>query len=283
MTSHETPPRLIATDLDGTLVRDDHTISPRTIAAVRRVMDRDVEVVFVTGRPPRKMTGIIESFGGYGTAICSNGAIVYDPHTGQCAAGRFIAPEIVAEAARLLRALIPGIGIAVEYAHELAADPWYEPWEWDADVTVRRESDETLFSRPAPKLLGRHPTLSPDELVDLAAPKLSGLVSVYHSNGSRLLEAIAPGVSKAAALAALAEQRDISAAEVAAFGDMPNDLPMLAWAGRSYAVANAHSSVLAAVDEVIGSNDEDAVAQVLDRYFPAGPVTSHSKEDSVHG
>ncbi len=88
-----------------------------------------------------------------------------------------------------------------------------------------------------------------------------------HSSFDGLLEISAAGVTKATGLAALAEHRGIDARDVSAFGDMPNDLPMLAWAGRSYAVANAHADVLKAADEVIRSNDDDAVAEVLEGWF----------------
>ena len=94
------------------------------------------------------------------------------------------------------------------------------------------------------------------------------VVTVSHSNGTRLIEASAEGVTKASALADLAAGHDISSASVVAFGDMPNDLSMLAWAGTSYAVANAHPDVLAAVDHVIPGNNEDGVAQVIEQLFP---------------
>ena len=92
---------------------------------------------------------------------------------------------------------------------------------------------------------------------------------MYHSNGLRLIEAVAAGVSKASALADLAAREGIAPADVIAFGDMPNDLPMLAWAGTSYAVANAHPDVLAAVDRVIGANEDDGVAETLEQLFPS--------------
>ncbi|MHA6758571.1 HAD family hydrolase [Streptacidiphilus sp. PAMC 29251] len=93
------------------------------------------------------------------------------------------------------------------------------------------------------------------------------MVNVYHSNGHHLIEAVAPGVSKASALADLAARLGIDRAEAVAFGDMPNDLPMMAWAGTSYAVANAHPDVVAAVHHVIGGHDEDGVAAVLELLF----------------
>jgi HAD superfamily hydrolase (TIGR01484 family) len=264
-------PRLVATDLDGTIVRSDGTISPGTMAALSRVEAAGAQLVLVTGRPPRLMGEIVAAFGklgNQGEAICSNGALIYDMHTGRVIGEHLIQPRELAEAAGRLRAAIPEIGLAVESADGLTGDGRYETGRWDSDVSIQRQADAELFGRPAAKLLGRHPWLSADDLLALAAPAVADIVNVYHSNGPRLVEASATGVSKASGLADLAERHGIPPAAVVAFGDMPNDLPMLAWAGTSYAVANAHPDVLAAADHVIASNDEDGVAQVIDRLFP---------------
>jgi HAD superfamily hydrolase (TIGR01484 family) len=261
-------PRLVATDLDGTIVRSDGTISPRTMAALSRAEAAGARLVLVTGRPPRLMGAIAAAFGNRGTAICSNGALVYDMHTGSVTGEQLIQPRELAEAAKRLRAAIPGIGLAVESAAELMGDHRYETGGWDRDVPIRRLADTELLSRPAAKLLGRHPWLSADELLALAIPAVGSIVTVYHSNGRRLVEASAAGVSKASALAGLAARHGIPPTAAVAFGDMPNDLSMLAWAGTSYAVANAHPDVLAAAGHVTASNDEDGVAEVLDGLFP---------------
>ncbi|WP_020663036.1 HAD family hydrolase [Amycolatopsis benzoatilytica] len=261
-------PALVATDLDGTVVRPDGTISERTVAAFARVEEAGAEFVVATGRPPRLVDEIAARFGDRGVAICSNGAFLYDMHERKVIEEHGISPEDLTEAVRRLRKEIPGIGIAVEHAVDLVADDLYEPWEWDRGATVVRADDEVLLSRPAPKLLGRHPELSADELLALAAPALAGLVTASHSNGSRLVEAVALGVNKAAALARLAQRCGIGSDQVIAFGDMPNDLPMLSWSGTAYGVANAHPDVLAMVDHVIGSNREDGVAAVLENLYP---------------
>ncbi|GHF63963.1 hydrolase [Kitasatospora xanthocidica] len=264
------PPRLVATDLDGTIVRGDRTVSARTVAALARVERAGGHVVLVTGRPPRLMGEIAAAFGHRGVAICSNGAFAYDMRTRTVVAERPIPVDVLGETARLLREVAPGIGLAVEYAQELAGDAHYEAGDWDADTTVRRLDDAVLFARPAPKLLGRHPELSADDLLELVRPAIGELVTVTHSNGVRLVEAVARGVSKAAALGELAQRYGIPRERAIAFGDMPNDLPMMAWAGTSYGVANAHPEVLASVDHVIASNDEDGVAAVLEGLFPEG-------------
>ncbi len=254
--SSKSVPRLVATDLDGTIVRSDGTISPRTMAALSRIEAAGARLVLVTGRPPRFMRTIVAAVGNQSTAICSNGAVIYDMHADRIIAEQFIQPRELAEAARRLRAAIPGIGLAVESARELTADRRYEPGGWDGNTSIRRLDDAELFGRPGAKLLGRHPRLSADELLALATPAVAGLVTVSHSSGTRLIEASAEGVTKASALADLTAKHDISPASVVAFGDMPNDLSMLAWAGTSYAVANAHPDVLAAVDHVIPGNNE---------------------------
>ncbi|WP_194898184.1 Cof-type HAD-IIB family hydrolase [Catenulispora pinisilvae] len=257
-------PSLIACDLDGTLVRHDGTVSPRTVAAFVALEDKGVPFVFVTGRPPRLMGQIADAFGGHGLAVCSNGAFDYDLRARAVVAEYGIDPSTLEKVVRGLREAIPGIGLAVEYADWLAADPDYEPGDWDRDLVVQRLAEADLWRRPAPKLVGRHPTLSADELLALAQPAVGDLVTVFHSNGVRLVEAVAPGISKADGLARHASRLGVAAEDVIAFGDMPNDLSMFGWAGRAYAVANAHPSLIAVADDVIGSVQEDGVARFLE-------------------
>ena len=259
-----TLPSLIACDLDGTLVRHDGSVSARTVAAFAALEAAGIPFVFVTGRPPRLMGQIADAFGRRGLAVCSNGAYDYDLRARAVVAEYAIDPATLAKVAPALRAAIPGIGLAVEYADALAADPVYEPWDWDRGSVVERLAEAELWRRPAPKLVGRHPSLSADELLALAQPAIGDLVTVYHSNGLRLVEAVAPGVSKAEGLARHAARVGVAADRVIAFGDMPNDLSMFGWAGRAFAVGNAHPSVLAAAHGVIGSVEDDGVAVFLE-------------------
>ena len=258
----------MATDLDGTIIRSDGTISPRTVAAFARVEAAGARFVLVTGRPPRMMRPIAETFEHRGTAICANGALSYDLRTETVAALHLIPPAALAAAVTALRAAAPGIGIAVEYPDGHAADHAYQALNWDVNSSMPRLADEELFARPASKLLGRHFGYTCDDLLALALPALDGLVSVTHSNSKGLVEAAALGVSKATVVAEVAAAHGIGREAVIAFGDMPNDLPLLAWAGTSCAVANAHPAVLAATTRVIGSNDDDGVAEYLEKLHP---------------
>ena len=261
-------PLLVATDLDGTIVRRDGTISARTVAAFGRVEAAGARFVLVTGRPPRVMREIAALFGHEGTAICANGALAYDMRTETVTARRLIPAPVLAAACTALRAAVPGIGIAVEYPDGRAADELYQAIYWDVNETMPRPGDAALFSRPASKLLGRHLGYTCDDLLTQVLPAIGGLVSVTHSNGKGLIEAAALGVSKASVVAELAADLGIGPESVLAFGDMPNDLPLLRWAGTSCAVANAHPEVLAAATHVIGSNDDDGVAEYLERIYP---------------
>jgi Cof subfamily protein (haloacid dehalogenase superfamily) len=260
-------PRLIATDLDGTLLRSDQSISDRTCATLKSCAAAGLEVVIVTARPQRTVGEPARRIGCATTAICANGAVVVDLVGG---VADFVhgftvgqALEIVAE----LRALLPpGTGFALETGEEVFRDKSFRPGLISGvGSTVL---DDVSTARPASgryvKVLARCPDASADELLAAVAPVLAGRAEPSHSGGRGLLEIAPPGATKAGTLAWHCARLGIAAAEVVAFGDMPNDLPMLTWAGTAYAVANAHRDVLAAVDRVTASNDEDGVAAALD-------------------
>ena len=257
--------RLVATDLDGTLVRTDGEISRRSCEALRAAEDAGILVALVTGRPPRWLGPVAVATGHTGVAVCANGAILYDLHEERIVDSTLLDPETLRAVAKRLRVALPGLRFAVEYGADFGHEPDYRHY-WDiGDVAVRIGAADEILDRPAPKLLALHPSMTPDELLAQASELLGEDVGVTCSSHEALLEISAAGVTKATGLAGLAERAGITAAEVVAFGDMPNDLPMLAWAGHSVAVANAHPSVLAAADEVTASNDDDGVALVVDR------------------
>lgn len=261
-------PRVVATDLDGTIVRSDGSISERTREALVAAEAAGAMVVIVTGRPPRWLHGVAGQTGHHGLAICANGALVYDLRTERVVESHPIEVEHAQHLVAQLRDAIPGLafaveGVGVEFAHE----PSYRPrWSTDPDTLVA--DIEALLSAPVAKLLGRHEGMGSDELLARAREVVDEqLATLTHSSRDGLLEISAAGISKASTLESLCAERGYQAAHVVAFGDMPNDLPMLAWAGHSVAVANAHPEVLTAVDEVTSTNDEDGVAQVLERWF----------------
>ncbi len=259
-------PRLVASDLDGTLVRSDLSVSDRTRDALARVEEAGALFVMVTGRPPRWMAPVADATGHRGLAVCANGALVYDLHTEQVVRSSLISAEAAVEVVRSLRREIPGIAFAVEKGLDgFGREASYVP-RWDNGEVLVAPVEE-LVSAGVVKLLARHEELDSDDLLARARAAVGELAECTHSSSDGLLEMSATGISKASGLASLAEEWGIAATEVVAFGDMPNDLPMLSWAGHAVGMANAHPEVLAAVDEVTASNDDDGVAQVLERWF----------------
>ncbi len=260
-------PGVVASDLDGTIVRSDGTISDRTVATLAAVEGAGATVVLVTGRPVRWMGAVAEQTGHRGLAVCANGALLYDLHTEQVVQSWLLSADAAHEVVAALRDALPGIAFAVErlelgFAHE----PGYRP-RWDSTDPLTQGPVEQLLSADVVKLLARHEELGADELLAAARAAVQERAELTHSSSDGLLEISAIGVSKASGLATVCGQLGVPAAEVVAFGDMPNDLPMLSWAGTGVAVANAHPEVLAAADEVTGSNDDDGVADYLSRWF----------------
>jgi HAD superfamily hydrolase (TIGR01484 family) len=262
--------RMAATDLDGTLIRTDGTVSRRTCEAMHAAEAAGIVLALVTGRPPRWMAPVAEATGHAGVAVCANGALLYDLHTETVLASSLLDVAAQHRVVLQLRSVAPGLTFAVEYAPGFGHEPGYQHG-WDLGLTdVRIGPADQILDRPVAKLLARHATMAADELLALAVEVLGGSVAVTSSSREALLEISAPGVTKASALAGLAGRAGISSAQVVAFGDMPNDLPMLAWAGRAVAVANAHPEVLALADEITASNDDDGVALVLERLVGSG-------------
>ena len=260
-------PRLVASDLDGTLLKADGTVDDRTRSAIADAEAAGALVVFCTARPHRWMRPLAEETGHHGVAICANGAVVFDLHTESVLEATPLDSAIAIELVALLRAEVPGGAWAVEHTGGFGHEPAYLP-RWPVPDGTTVAAVEALVEQPAVKLMLRHAQLSADELLLRAREVCGHLAEFSHSNSADgLLEISAAGVSKASALSRLCDERGIDPSEVIAFGDMPNDLAMLAWAGHGVAVANAHPDVIAAADEVTASNDEAGVARVLERLF----------------
>ncbi|UBU13620.1 HAD family hydrolase [Nonomuraea gerenzanensis] len=258
-------PRLVATDLDGTALRTDGTVSPRTVAAFGKVEESGAVLAFVTGRPPRWMGGVAAAVRHRGLAICANGALIYDLHTERIVESHLIAVEVLEEVVAQLRANVSELVFSVEYEAGFAHESDF--LLGGLDRHQGRVLLDSVTAQPCAKLLALHPAMGADELQAVVEELVGHLVTATHSSRRGLIEMSAQGVTKASALAAFAAEHGIKDTQTVAFGDMPNDLPMLSWAGTSYAVANAHPDVLAAVDHVTATNDEDGVARVIEELY----------------
>lgn len=289
-------PRLIATDLDGTLLHDDKTVSDRTIAALAAAERAGLEVFFVTGRPARWMGVVSDHVHGHGLAICANGAAVVDLHRG----GRIVEVSplertTARQVVDALRGAAPGTSFAVERTGGIHYEPQYPPLLLDPTAVVAPAeklladdfvpplgpedaepdgpdggSAPAFPDQPVIKLLAHHPELDPDAFLALAHTAAGDLATYTRSSPTALLEISGPGVSKAGTLSRCCAERGIAPEEVVAFGDMPNDIAMLSWAGTSYAMANAHPDVLAATTRRTASNNDDGVAAVIERILQDG-------------
>ncbi|MGH3745521.1 MAG: HAD hydrolase family protein [Mycobacteriales bacterium] len=258
--------RLVATDVDGTLLRSDGTASAATVSALQNLA---VPYVLVTGRPRRWVEPLAAKLGCEGAAIVVNGALTYDLTTGDVVRALTITPDDARACARAIRSELPDALFAVERLSDppFASEPGYPSVHPDPAAPLLALDE--LTAEPVLKLLCRSGSVSETEtLYEVARTACAGHpVELTHSSGTLgLLEIAAAGVDKASALAAYAAHLGISSDEVLAFGDGFNDVPLVAWAGHGVAVANAHPAVLDVADEVTASNDDDGVAEVLVRF-----------------
>jgi HAD superfamily hydrolase (TIGR01484 family) len=267
---------LVASDVDGTLLPSGWVPTERTCAAVARVLAGGTPFALVTGRPPRWIPPVARYLPGVRHAVCANGAVRYDIAADRVLSAATLSTEQLGELAAAADEALPGSWLAVERAGESASDersvlriePGRRP-AWAAEFVA--EPRARLLSEPAIKLLIEHGELTSDQMLatlrERVGSDLAGGAVLTFSNPNGLLEAAVAGASKAAGLAELAAELGIARSDVIAFGDMPNDVELLRWAGHGVAMGNAHPDVLAVADEVTAPNTEDGVALVLERWF----------------
>ncbi len=256
-------PRLVLVDLDGTLLGDEHTVSPRNADAVARATAAGARVVVATGRPVRLLEPIRESLG-HTIALCYNGAIVFDIATGTVLEAHLLAAEIFRHAVESVRAQ----GLQFIVAAEGMPDRGIR-----AEVGFREErelSRGTLAEIAEGGVVKGLIVVEADQFAavwDAFTTGFAGQLEVTRSGIEGLIEISASGVTKGGVIAGLAREWGIDAADAIAFGDMPNDLEMFRWAGRSVAMGNAEPEVKLAATEVGADHNDDAVALVLERWF----------------
>ncbi|GAA2383636.1 HAD family hydrolase [Streptomyces glaucosporus] len=262
------PYRLVATDLDGTLLRSDSTVSARTRDALAAAAAAGAAHIVVTGRAVRWTRHILDELGYDGLAVCGQGSQVY--HAGEHRLltsvtldrpqARLALEKIEAETGPLALAVSQdGLDGDVLFG------PGYRMGE-DGKLPAELTADpDELWARPLNKIYLQHPAgMDDDTLADTARRAAGDLVSVVVA-GPGIVEMLPLGLSKARGLSIAARRLGVSPAAAIAFGDMPNDIPMFAWAAHGVAMGGAHPELLAVADEVTASNDEDGIAVVLER------------------
>lgn len=257
--------RLVATDMDGTLLRSDQTISRRTLEAIRGAHDAGITVMAATGRGWRSAVPLLAPATAITAAVCSNGALVRDI-PGEANTDVFaFPPETVAPLVDVVVATVPDAGLAWELANgDFGFDRVYASMRPD----VAEHYPDHVGERPPQgeemlKLLVRHPAMDEASLLAVLEPVVPPDVLATYS-GIDTVEITGDGVHKAAALAVVCARLGIDRSEVVALGDNRNDTEMLRWAGRGVAMGNAAPAVVAEADEQTAHHMDDGVALVIE-------------------
>ena len=260
-------PKLIATDLDGTIVAHYGFISDRTKIAFAAAHAAGIHIYFITGRPIRWMKEIKENFN-FGLGVCGNGALLYDFINEKVLEEWSFSIEAQLETVKRLRQVIPPVSFATEIGEDFLREKKYVP-RWDiGEDNVGVDLIEEVITAPALRMLARcsDGEFSSDEMLALASKALEGIATVTHSNSTdSLLEISAVGVSKGATLSRVAGRLGLTADDCVTFGDNPNDFSMLSWASRSWAMADGHPDLMKYAKFQTDPHQEDGVAKVIEQ------------------
>ena len=260
-------PKLIGTDLDGTIVAHYGFISERTKIAFTAAHEAGIHIYFVTGRPIRWMVEIKENFN-FGIGICGNGAMLYDFINQKVLEEWLFSVKDQLETVKRLREVIPPVTFALEIDGDFHREKQYTP-RWDIGFDYEGvDKIEEAITKPALKLLARciNGEYTSDEMLMLASKALDGIATVTHSNSTdSLLEISADGVSKGATLSKIAARHGLTGEDCVTFGDNPNDFSMLSWASRSWAMEDGHPDLMKYAKFQTDAHQEDGVAKVIER------------------
>lgn len=258
--------RLIASDIDGTLLGHDHRVSDRTVEVLEAAAAAGVEVVAATGRSHWSAIDVLDGLACVRWIIGSNGATLYDRHVGEVVKRHVLDPSV----SRPMLAQIVEEHPGVAFGWETGDGVWFSP-EFLAIRRANAPDAPSLDRFAAPfdpaaddlvKIMIQHPELREMEWLDTLRALLPGELSASTS-GAAFVEVTAPEADKGVALAALCTDLGIDQAHTIAFGDHSNDLGMLAWVERGFAMANAHPSVLGATTERAPHHLDHGVAETV--------------------
>ncbi|KQB83358.1 Cof-type HAD-IIB family hydrolase [Corynebacterium oculi] len=273
------PPQLIVSDIDGTLITSAERVPERLRAVLGRAVDKQCAVALATGRPHRWIFPVLEQLPVRPVCATANGAVLYDPVTDTILRAHELAPDTMRDVVARARAALGERGVQMSVAVERCGTSAFDPegelfvvspqyvHTWEAQGFSVCEEAEVL-AEPAVKLLLRNEYMTSAQMYEAIAPALDPRVAhLTYSMSEGMLEVAAPGVTKRLAVEDLARRYGVERERVVCFGDMPNDIEMLRWAGVGVAMGNAAPVVKEAADLVTDTNDECGVAQVLEGWF----------------
>ena len=258
---------MIATDLDGTLLDDRGRLSERNRKALIAARERGFRVLAMTARAPRGVSRVPELAASIDAAICNNGATHCDFAAGTIELRHPIPKATAQVLLERLRAALPRAAFAIETGEAVIAQSRdYRTHVLDNDPWIFVDSDEALLEAAdgIAELMVLDVATGAERMVRAVADIEMPEVVMWHWGSFPMIDYNVAGMNKGAALAEWCAERDIGPESVIAFGDMPNDVSMLAWAGRSYAVAGAHPEAVAAATDRTGANSDDGVAQAIE-------------------
>lgn len=269
--------KLLALDLDGTLLNEKKEITPRTWAALERARSQGVLVVPVTGRPAQGLPQVVRTMPGLRYVVSSNGATIRDIVTGETLLEKHLSADTCllvldkcAHVPMIRQAFRNGVGYLSQADYNTLRDRYAGTSMLQYHLDTRQVVPGTVAEflaadrQPVEELFFL--TDSPQEKADLRA-LLTGLPGIGFADPfPNDLEVIAGDIDKGEALRYLLQRLDISPAQVLAMGDGGSDLPLLQAAGIGVAMANATEAVKAGADYVTASCDEDGVALAIEKF-----------------
>jgi Cof subfamily protein (haloacid dehalogenase superfamily) len=260
-------PKLVATDLDGTLVRSDDTVSAYTHEVLDRVRAAGIRIVAATGRGPRLTSLTRNDIRVADFLVLAQGGWVLDLDDSRYLRQARLPGKALGEALGALESVAGPLSVMFEALEHDDSPLWgdYDP-TWRYPVTVEPRTRTECLDGEVIKAFARSFSLNVDELLAFAQRVVPPDLATVTQAGLDYVEICPAGVDKGTGLSVVAEAVGVDPSDVLVFGDMPNDLPMFAWAGWGrVAVANAHPSLLAVANDVTLTNDQDGVAVYLDR------------------
>ncbi|MEU9744954.1 HAD family hydrolase [Streptomyces niveus] len=260
------PYKLVATDLDGTLLGEDHTVSARTREALTAATAAGAAHIIVTGRAVPWTRGILDDLGYDGLAVCGQGAQVYHAGEHRLLTSVTLDRQVAVVALSKIEAEVGPLALAASrdgLDGDVLIGPGYQVQDGPLP-SLRLDDRAEMWTQPINKVYIQHPELSDDALAKVARETAGGMVAVVMA-GPGVVEILPLGLSKATGLSLAARRLGVTAADTIAFGDMPNDIPMFGWARHGVAMANAHEALKAVADEVTTSNEDDGIAVVLEK------------------
>lgn len=267
-------PKMVATDLDGTLVRSDGTVSRYALDVLERVREAGIAVVGVTGRGPRLLTMCRRDVPAADHLVLAQGAHVVDvtrwPDTSVLHSVR-VDGALVADAVARIEAEVGRVHLMVEALTEPGAPLWGDPsngWPYPDPWEPTPRAD--ALRGPVLKAFVHAPDCDVDALLAVARRVVPASSCAVTHAGLRYVELCPPDVNKGTGLAVVAQELGVDPGDVVVFGDMPNDVPMFLWAGYGVAVAGAHLELHAVADAQTLAADSDGLASYLDAMLARG-------------